>query len=320
MKVPKVVVTAPIPKTGISLLQEQGYDIDLHDSNRPLSTDELKAKIQDADALIPLLSDSITENVLAHARYLRVIANYAVGFNNIDLESAQKRGIVVTNTPDVLTAATADLTWALIMAVSKRIVEADRFVREGRFTGWQPQLMLGGDVTGKTLGIIGAGRIGRAVARRAAGFDMKVRYVSPHRKREWEEETGALYGSLDDVLTKSDFISLHCPLNDSTYHLLNARRIAQIRPGAYLINTARGALVDEQAMIRALQTGQLAGAGLDVYEFEPEIPRKLKQLDNVVLLPHIGSATTQTRDEMARICAQNVIAVLEGKPALTPVF
>lgn len=320
MKVPKVVVTAPIPKTGISLLQEQGYDIDLHDSNRPLSTDELKAKIQDADALIPLLSDSITENVLAHARYLRVIANYAVGFNNIDLESAQKRGIVVTNTPDVLTAATADLTWALIMAVSKRIVEADRFVREGRFTGWQPQLMLGGDVTGKTLGIIGAGRIGRAVARRAAGFDMKVRYVSLHRKREWEEETGALYGSLDDVLTKSDFISLHCPLNDSTYHLLNARRIAQIRPGAYLINTARGALVDEQAMIRALQTGQLAGAGLDVYEFEPEIPRKLKQLDNVVLLPHIGSATTQTRDEMARICAQNVIAVLEGKPALTPVF
>ena len=320
MKVPKVVVTAPIPKTGISLLQEQGYDIDLHDSNRPLSTDELKAKIQDADALIPLLFDSITENVLAHARYLRVIANYAVGFNNIDLESAQKRGIVVTNTPDVLTAATADLTWALIMAVSKRIVEADRFVREGRFTGWQPQLMLGGDVTGKTVGIIGAGRIGRAVARRAAGFDMKVRYVSLHRKREWEEETGALYGSLDDVLTKSDFISLHCPLNDSTYHLLNARRIAQIRPGAYLINTARGALVDEQAMIHALQTGQLAGAGLDVYEFEPEIPRELKQLDNVVLLPHIGSATTQTRDEMARICAQNVIAVLEGKPALTPVF
>ncbi len=320
MKVPKIVITAPIPEAGIALLQEQRFNIDLHDSSDPLSPDEIKSKVQDADALITLLSDSITEDILSHAPKLKIIANYAVGFNNIDIKAAQKRGVVVTNTPDVLTAATADLTWALIMAVSKRIVEADRFVREGEFSGWQPQLFLGGDVSGKTLGIIGAGRIGRAVAQRAAGFDMTVYYFSPNRKTKWERKSGAIYGSVEEVLEQSDFISLHCPINESTYHLLDAGRIAHIKPGAYLINTARGAVVDEQAMIRALQSGQLSGAGLDVYEFEPEISEPLKQLNNVVLLPHIGSATKGTRNEMARICARNIIAVLEGNAPLTPVF
>ncbi len=320
MKVPKVVITAAIPEAGISLLRANHIDVDLHDSPQSLQPDELIPKLHNADALISLLSDSITEHILSQAPELKIIANYAVGFNNIDLNAAQNRGIIVTNTPDVLTAATADLTWALIMSVSKRIVEADRFVRDGKFTGWQPQLFLGGDVSGKTLGIIGAGRIGRAVAQRAAGFDMKVLYFSPNRKPDWEQKTGVVFGSVDDVLKQSDYISLHCPITESTFHLLDAKRIALIKPGAYLINTARGAVVDEQAMIKALQSGQLAGAGLDVYEFEPKIPDILKEMTNVVLLPHIGSATTETRDEMARICAKNVIAVLNGNPPITPVF
>jgi len=251
---------------------------------------------------------------------LKIIANYAVGYNNIDLQAARDKGIVVTNTPDVLTAATADLTWALILAVSKRIPESERYLRQGQFFGWRPKLMLGGDVSGKTIGIVGAGRIGQAVARRAVGFDMQVLYHSRNQNIDFETSTPAKYVELDQLLQESDFISLHCPLSEETHYLINAQNISLMKKGAYLINTARGPVVDEAALISALESGHLAGAGFDVYEQEPVVPQSLLELDNVVLLPHIGSATYETRDEMARICALNIIEVLEGRPALTPVI
>ncbi len=315
----KVLVTYKIPDAGLNMLREQGYILDVNEQSRYLEKTEIIQRIGDCDALVSLLSDKIDRDVIDAAPRLKVIANYAVGFNNIDVEYATQRGIFVTNTPDVLTPATADLTWALLMAISKRIVEADRFVREGRFTGWQPELFLGADVTGKTLGIIGAGRIGQAVGRRAAGFEMEILYHSRSPKPDFERQTGAQKVTLETLLAQSDFVSLHCPLTDETYHLLDKTRLQRMKRGAILINTARGPIVDEQALIKLLRKGHLAGAGLDVYEREPFVPDELRNLPNVVLLPHIGSATTETRSEMARMVAQNVISVLEQNKAVHPV-
>ncbi len=316
----KIYCTASIPSAGPELLKKQGMQVRVYDKDKAASASEITKGLKDADALICLLSDPIDADMINSAPRLKIIANYAVGYNNIDLQAAQAKGIVVTNTPDVLTAATADLTWALILAVSKRIPESERYLRAGLFTGWRPKLMLGGDVTGKTIGIIGAGRIGQAVARRAVGFDMRVLYHSRNQNTDFESSVAAEYVELDQLLKESDFISVHCPLSKQTHHLINAQNINLIKKGAYLINTARGPVMDEQVLIAALQSGQLAGAGLDVYEQEPFVPQSLLDLDNVVLLPHIGSATHETRDEMARICARNIIEVLEGRPALTPVI
>ena len=320
MAAKKVFILSSIPRSGIGLLREKGYTVDSYEGPAPIPETVIKERVAEADALIPLLSDTINEEIIEAAAKLKIIANYAVGFNNIDLEAARKRGITVSNTPDILTPATADLTWALILSVSKRISEGDRFMRAGRFKGWGPQLLLGGDVTGKTLGIIGAGRIGRAVAKRAKGFDMRVVYFSRHRNEEIEQEAGASFLPLNGLLQEADFISLHVPLIKETHHLLNAERFKQIKKGAYLINTARGAVVDEAALVDALQSGRLAGAGLDVYEFEPRVTPALLKMEQVVLLPHIGSGTTETREEMSRICARNIIEVLEGREAITPVF
>ncbi|NOX87389.1 MAG: D-glycerate dehydrogenase [Calditrichaeota bacterium] len=315
----RIYVTRKIPDAGLELLKERGYSLIVHDSETPPTKEELARELKDCDGLICLLSDSIDRELIGSARRLKVIANYAVGFNNIDVDFATKRKIFVTNTPDILTPATADLTWALILAVSKRIVEADAFVRSGRFKGWQPELFLGYDVTGKTLGIVGAGRIGQAVARRAKGFEMNILYVSNSPKEQFEAETGAKRVELEELLKTSDFVSIHCPLTQKTFHLLDGTRLRLMKHGAILINTARGPVVDETALVDALKSGRLAGAGLDVYENEPQIHPELPTMKNVVLLPHIGSATTETRNEMARMAAKNVISVLEKGKAVNPV-
>ncbi len=316
----KVLITGPIPEAGIELLRKKGYKLDLNNKDQALSHEEIAQRAKNVHAILPLLSDKIDRDILSRARELKVIANYAVGYNNIDIEFARSRGIMVTNTPDILTPATADLTWALILAVTKRVVEGDRFVRKGLFEGWKPQLLLGGDVSGKTLGIIGAGRIGQAVGRRAVGFNMPILYFSRSRKEQFEQETGARKVGLDQLLQDSDIISLHCPITEETHHLLNTDNIFTIKKGAYLINTARGAVIDEQALVQALQQKHLAGAGLDVYEFEPKVNPALLSMNQVVLLPHLGSGTVETRNEMARMAARNVISVLETGRALNPVF
>ena len=314
-----VLITRKIPDAGIKLLQEKGYRLIINDRDRPLSRDELKTMIRDCDGVITLLSDTMDKEIIDAAPNLKVIANYAVGYNNIDIDYATRRSIRVTNTPDVLTPATADLAWALLMAVSKRIVEADAFVRAGKFKGWAPELFLGHDVTGKTLGIIGAGRIGQAVGRRAKGFEMTLLYHSRSPKPNFEAETGARRVSLEVLLQSSDFVSLHCPLTEETYHLLNEQRLKSMKKGSILINTARGPVVDETALVQALKHGPLGGAGLDVYENEPQVHPELLKMKNVVLLPHIGSATTETRNEMARMVARNIIAVLEQGRPVNPV-
>lgn len=315
----KILITYKIPSAGIELLRQKGYQLDINFKSAPLSKSELKQRIKDCDGLVCLLSDTIDREVIDAAPKLKIIANYAVGYNNIDVAYATRRGIFVTNTPDVLTPATADLTWALIMAVSKRVVEADAFVRAGKFKGWEPELLLGHDVTGKTLGIIGAGRIGQAVGRRAKGFEMQILYHARTAKPEFETETGAQKAPLEELLMRSDFVSLHCPLTEETHHLLNKNRLKKMKPGAILINTARGPIVDEKALVQVLTEGHLAGAGLDVYEHEPKVSEALLNMKNVVLLPHIGSATTETRNEMSRMVARNVISVLEENKAVNPV-
>ncbi|MEJ2543189.1 MAG: D-glycerate dehydrogenase [Calditrichaceae bacterium] len=316
----KVFITRKIPEAGIRILKEAGYKVDIHEASTPLSRETFLQKIADIDAVIPMLSEDINKEAIDQAPGLKVIANYAVGYNNIDVEYAQSKNIYVTNTPDVLTEATADLTWALILSTTKRIPESDQFVRQGKFMGWEPLLMLGDDVSEKTLGIVGAGRIGQAVGQRAVGFNMNILYHSPSRKKEFEAKTGAFQCSLEELLEKSDIITIHCPLNDQTKYLINSNNITKMKKRSFLINTSRGPVVEENALAEALKNGHLGGAGLDVYEFEPEIHPELLKLKNVVLVPHIGSATKETRSAMARIAAENVKSVLSGNKPLNPVW
>ncbi|MCD6253700.1 MAG: D-glycerate dehydrogenase [Thermotogae bacterium] len=310
---PKIFVTYKIPEVGLKLLCER-YEVEVNLEDRFLSSEEITRRANDADALVTLLADRIDRHVIETLQRVKIIANYAVGFDNIDIEAAKEKGIVVTNTPGVLTDATADLAIALLLAVTRRIVEADEFVREGKFTSWKPELFLGPSLQGKQLGIVGLGRIGTAVAIRAKAFGMRVVYYKKRRLSEEEENRlGVSYMDLDELLSSSDFISLHVPFTSETHHLIDEKRINMMKPTAVLINTARGAVVDEKALMEALIDRRIWGAGLDVYEFEPRVPEKLKALDNVVLLPHIGSATVETREKMAIMVAENVIAVLEGK-------
>jgi glyoxylate reductase len=275
----------------------------------------LREGLCQADAAIVTLGDRIDTETIHAATRLKILANYAVGYNNIDLAAAQQRGLIVTNTPDVLTDATADLTWALLLATARRVVEGDTLVRAGRWTGWSPTQLLGAEVSGKTLGIIGMGRIGQAVAHRALGFRMLVRYHtrSPLGASslpcEWELR------SLRDLFGEADVVTIHVPLTSATHHLIGPRELAWMRSTAFLINTARGPIVDEGALVDALKTGTIAGAGLDVYEQEPALHPALAQLKQVVLLPHLGSATVQARVQMGLVCLENIQAVLEGRPA-----
>nr|MBI3611729.1 D-glycerate dehydrogenase [Nitrospirota bacterium] len=281
----------------------------------PPSRETLAQGLWDAQAVILTLTEQIDETLLREAPLLKVIANHAVGYNNIDLQAAKARGVIVTNTPDVLTDATADLTWALLLATARRVIEGHQLVRSGSWTGWEPTQLLGAEVSGKTLGIIGMGRIGLAVARRAMGFGMTILYAShksvpsPDPIKPWQQVT------LAKLLQQSDFTSLHVPLTADTYHLIGEKAFSLMRPTAILLNTSRGPVVDEAALVAALTAGNLAGAGLDVYEEEPKVHPGLLELPQVVTLPHLGSATLGTRVRMGLLCVENVLAVLEGRPA-----
>lgn len=309
----KVLVTRRIPDSGLKILTET-CDLDIFEGEAPISRDVLLKRIKGKDGLLCLLSDRIDKEIVAAGgRSLKVISNYAVGYNNIDVEEATKSGVLVTNTPGVLTDATADLTWALLLACARRIPKSDSLVRDGRFVGWSPTLLLGREVYGKTLGIIGMGEIGAAVARRAKGFGMKTIYHNRKRNPEAEKELGAMYVSVDDLLRNSDYVSLHVSLNPETRHLIGEKEFAMMKPTAILLNASRGEVIDEKALIKALKEGRIDSAGLDVYEKEPRLSPGLAELDNVVLTPHTGSATYESRDKMAVMAAENLVAGLRGE-------
>jgi len=302
-----------IPDSGLKILADT-CDLDVFGGEAPIPRSILIERIKGKDALLCLLSDRIDGKVIAAGgRSLKVISNYAVGYNNIDVDEATSRGILVTNTPGVLTDATADLTWALLLACARRIPKSDKFVRDGRFVGWGPTLLLGREVYGKTIGIVGLGDIGTAVARRARGFGMKILYHNRKRDKGAEAEMGATYVSIDDLLRASDYVSLHVPLTPETRHLISERELAMMKPTAILLNVSRGEVVDETALTKALKEGRIDSAGLDVYEKEPALSPGLVELENVVLTPHTGSATYEARDRMAVMAAQNLVAGLKGE-------
>lgn len=310
MKKPKVLLTRILPQPGMDMLTKH-CDLDVYGKSEAMPRVCLIERVRDKAGLISLLSDHIDKEIIHAGTNLKIIANYAVGYNNIDIDEAAKRNIYVTNTPGVLTDTTADLAFALLIAVARRIPEADRYVREGKFKGWEPMLMLGTDVHSKTLGIIGFGRIGRALARRAHGFGMRILYHEPKRLSVGiEKQYCAEYRALDDILRQSDFISIHVPLSDATHHLIAAPQFALMKKSAFLINTSRGPVVDERALVTALMNSDIAGCALDVFEREPAVEQKLKTMSNVVLAPHIGSASEETREQMACMVAEDVVTVL----------
>jgi glyoxylate reductase len=307
-----ILVTARLPAEVLTLLQQE-HQVEHYDLDPPMEREMLLRRLADQEGLLCTITDRLDAELLDHARALKVIANYGVGFEHIDVAAATHRGILVTNTPGVLTESTADLAFALILATARRVVEGDRRVREGKFTYWAPLVFLGQDVSSRTLGLIGAGRIGQAVARRAAGFDMRLLYTSrTPLPPAVEQELRASFVPLDTLLREADFVTLHVPLTSQTRHLIGSRELALMKPTAYLINTSRGPVVDEAALVAALRQGQIRGAGLDVYEQEPQLCPGLTELDNVVLLPHVGSATVATRTRMARMAAENLLAGLRG--------
>jgi glyoxylate reductase len=312
---PLVVATRALPEPSLSTLEP---DFEVRVLGYAPSTLELAAEVGEAEALIPLVSDRVSEEVLQAGKRLKIVANYGVGVDNIDRAAAAARGIVVTNTPNVLTDATADLTMALLLALARRLVEGDRMVRTGGFAGWAPDLLLGFDLKGKTLGIVGPGRIGRAVARRARAFGMTV-IAHGRSPRDEADPDDPPRVSFDDLLRRSDVVSLHVPLNDETRGLFGRETFAKMKPGSVLLNTARGPLISEMALLRALDEGPLAGAGLDVFENEPSIAPGLLDEDRVVLMPHAGSATLETRREMARMAVEDVRRVLTGEKPLRAV-
>jgi len=310
----KVFITREIPEIGINLLKEKGYEVEIGPEEK-ISREELIEKVKGVDAILSVLTEKIDGEVMESAgEQLKIVANYAVGYNNIDVEEAKKKNIMVTNTPGVLTEAVAEHTIAFLFAIAERIVEADSFMRAGKYKAWGPKMLLGADIQGKTLGIIGLGRIGSAVAQRMQdGFDVKIIYYDLKRNEELEEKFGMEYRELDDLLKESDFVSIHTALTDETRHLINAEKLALMKPSAYLINTARGPIVDEMALIETLKGKKIAGAALDVFEKEPELMPGLTDLNNVVLTPHIASATEGTRNKMSEMAAKNIIAVLDGE-------
>ena len=312
----KVFISGAVPEVALKKLSEK-FSVSIHENEQLLTSAEIAEKLGDSDGLLCLLSDSITAEVIAGAPNLKIIANYGAGFNNINLSVATEKKIPVTNTPAVSTNATADMTWALILGIARRMVEGDKLTRAGGFTGWAPLFHLGTEVTGKTLGIFGLGNIGKAVARRAKGFEMKIIYHSRTRLSMNEEaDLGVSYVSFEELLTQSDFLTLHSSYNPELYHLIGKHELEKMKTTSFLINAARGPMIDEVALADALVNRTIAGAGLDVYEFEPKVTEALLTLDNVILAPHLGNATVETRQAMAEIAAQNIIEVLEGRKPL----
>ena len=316
----RIVVTRRIPETALDLLRAAG-EVWLSPHDRPLQPAELHAAVAGADSVVTLLHDRVDDPFLdAAGPGLKVVANVAVGFNNIDVAACASRGVVVTNTPGVLTEATADIAFALVLMVTRRLGEGERLVRSGGTWTWSMFFMLGAGLQGKTLGIVGLGQIGCATARRARAFGMEIAYAGRRRADPAvEAELGARLLPLAELLAEADIVSLHVPLNDRTHHLIDTAALRRMKPSAYLVNTTRGPVVDEAALVDALRSGAIAGAGLDVFEHEPDVHPGLLGLENVVLIPHLGSATIETRTAMAVLAARNAVAVLAGEPPLTPV-
>ena len=310
----KVFITRKIPIVAEEELKKHNIYVETYQEDNNPSEDLIIEHSKDKDAIISLLSDKISDNFFEKCNSVKIIANYAVGYNNIDLRSANENKVCVTNTPGVLTNATADLAFSLLLSASRRIVEGDKFCRADKFKGWGALLMLGKELTGKTIGIIGAGRIGQAMGKRAFGFDMNIIYYNRSAKTDFENKYNAKrVNSLEELLQKSDFISIHIPLTDETRYLIKENEFNMMKDEAVFINTARGDIVNEQALYQALKSGKLFSAGLDVFEKEPLIYEGLLELDNVVLAPHVGSGTVETRDEMAKMAARNIIDFFNGK-------
>ncbi len=314
----RILITRRLPQPALDKLAAHFDEVEVNPLGRDWDKEELIAALRCCDVLLCLLTNPVDKEVIDSNPNLKGICNYAVGFNNIDLDYAAARGIVVTNTPDVLTETTADLAWALLMAAARRVVEGDALIRKGAFRGWEPMLLLGRDIHGKTLGIIGLGRIGLAVARRAVGFGMKIIYHNSNCPVP-DLDFPAACVELDTLFRAADFISIHAPLTPQTRHLVGARELSLMKPTSVLINTARGPIVDEQALVQALKNGRIFAAGLDVFEDEPALADGLPDLPNVVLAPHIGSASIETRTAMALLAADNAIAILRGERPPTPV-
>ncbi len=311
----KIFVTRKIPDTGLDLLKHTNFEVVVYNKSHSISRGELLKNVRGVDAILSLLTDKIDEEVLAAAGpQLKIVSNYAVGYDNVDVNAAKKHNVFVTNTPGVLTQAVAEHSFALMMALGRRICEADQFTKSGKYKGWDPELFVGSELHEKTLGIIGLGRIGAEVARRAFfGMGMKVLYFDVKRDQDFEREYKARFLAMDEILKKSDFVSIHVPLLPQTNHLINQEKLKLMKPTAFLINTARGPIVDEAALVAALQSKQIAGVALDVFEHEPKISSALKKMANVILTPHIASATKEARDNMARMSATSIIEALEGK-------
>lgn len=314
-----VFITDNIPEAAAELLKKHNIDYKIYKAQKSIGKTNLIKKCKSADGIISMLNTPFDEEVINSLNNCKVIANYAVGFNNIDLRAAEKKNIIVTNTPDILTDATADLAMSLVLACARRIGEGEQFVREEKFIGWKPQLLLGIELRGKIFGVIGAGRIGQAAAQRAKAFGTKIIYFNRSKKYEFEKETGAKKVKLETLLKTSDIISIHLPLNETTANLLNKSNMHLMKPMAILINTARGEIIDENVLIQMLKKKQLFSAGLDVYASEPNVKKGFLNLRNVILLPHVGSGTIEARNKMAELAAKNVVNVLSGKKPLTPV-
>ena len=315
----KIFITRELAGNAETFLSQKGFKVNVFQKDRAIKKSELLKEAADTDALITLLTDKIDRKIIDSLPKCKIIANCAVGYNNIDVEYAKSKKIVVTNTPEILTDATADLTVALILACARRLGEGEKMMREGRFKSWKPQLLLGIELTGKTVGIIGAGRIGFAAAKRLKPFGTKIIYFDRNRREKFENELGAKKVTLNSLLKKADIISIHLPLSKETHHLLDKTNLKLMNRNAVLVNTSRGEIIDEKFLISLLQKKKIFAAGFDVYEGEPEINPDLIKLKNVFLLPHIGSATFETRSGMAMLCAKNVASVLRGKKPVTPV-
>jgi len=307
-----VYVTRMLPQPAIDLLKTH-CEVEINPEDRVLTNEELIAKVKGRDAVLCLLTDNINAEVLDAAQGAKIFANYAVGYNNIDVAAAKVRGIMISNTPGVLTETTADLAWALLFATARRIVSADQYTRAGKFQGWSPMLFLGQDITGKTLGIYGGGRIGAAFGKKAKGFEMKIIYHDLVRNAQFEQETGATYVDRETILKESDFLSLHVPLLAETKHLISEAEFKMMKPTSILINTSRGPVIDEIALVKALREKEIWGAGLDVFEWEPELAPGLVELENVVIVPHIASASIETRTKMGVMAVENILAVMRGE-------
>ena len=312
-----IYITRKIPEAGITMLKNAGHEVIVSEKDGVLTREELLSALHERpyDAVLCLLTDTIDAEVFAAAPQAKIFANYAVGFNNINMTDAEAAGVTITNTPGVLTGTVAEFAVTLMLTVMKRIAEGDRFTRRGAYTGWAPEMLLGSDAEGKTLGILGAGRIGYEVALRAnKGFRMNIRYYDVKPNEALEKETGAVFSAtVEEVLKESDVVSVHVPLIDATKHLINAERLAMMKKTAYLINTSRGPVIDEAALVTALKRGTIRGAGLDVFENEPALAPGLAELENVVITPHIASASIETRSKMAEVAATSITDFLQGK-------